>query len=31
VDVATGSLGQGLAVGVGMALCAQLDNLDSEV
>jgi transketolase len=28
VDVATGSLGQGLAVGVGMALCAQLDNLD---
>jgi len=28
VDVATGSLGQGLAVGVGMALCARLDNLD---
>ncbi len=27
-DVATGSLGQGLSVGVGMALCAQLDNLD---
>jgi len=27
-DVATGSLGQGLAVGVGMALCARLDNLD---
>src|ERR1051326_2202091 len=27
-DVATGSLGQGLAVGVGMALCANLDNLD---
>src|SRR5258708_1594706 len=28
VDVATGSLGQGLAVGVGMALCAHLDNLN---
>ncbi len=28
VDVATGSLGQGLAVAVGMALCARLDNLD---
>lgn len=28
VDVATGSLGQGLGVGVGMALCAQLDKLD---
>jgi transketolase len=28
VDVATGSLGQGLAVGVGMALCARLDHLD---
>ncbi len=28
VDVATGSLGQGLAVGVGMALCARLDKLD---
>jgi transketolase len=27
-DVATGSLGQGLSVGVGMALCARLDNLD---
>ncbi len=27
VDVATGSLGQGLSVGVGMALCARLDNL----
>jgi transketolase len=27
-DVATGSLGQGLGVGVGMALCAHLDNLD---
>jgi transketolase len=28
VDVATGSLGQGLSVGVGMALCAGLDRLD---
>lgn len=28
VDVATGSLGQGLSVGVGMALCARMDNLD---
>src|SRR5258707_4703610 len=28
VDVATGSLGQGLSVGVGMALCARLENLD---
>src|SRR5215472_3028331 len=28
VDVATGSLGQGLSVGVGMALCARLDALD---
>jgi transketolase len=28
VDVATGSLGQGLGIGVGMALCAHLDNLD---
>jgi transketolase len=27
VDVSTGSLGQGLSVGVGMALCARLDNL----
>jgi transketolase len=27
-DVATGSLGQGLSVGVGMALAARLDNLD---
>src|SRR6266404_5714383 len=27
-DVATGSLGQGLSVGTGMALCARLDNLD---
>src|SRR3954468_18139902 len=26
-DVATGSLGQGLGVGVGMALCARLDHL----
>ena len=28
VDVATGSLGQGLSVGVGMALSAKLDQLD---
>ena len=28
VDVATGSLGQGLSVGVGMALCARIDKLD---
>jgi len=28
VDVATGSLGQGLSVGVGMALAARLDKLD---
>ncbi|HUB86343.1 MAG TPA: transketolase [Verrucomicrobiae bacterium] len=28
VDVATGSLGQGLSVGVGMARAARLDNLD---
>lgn len=28
VDVATGSLGQGLSAGVGMALCARLDHLD---
>ena len=27
-DVATGSLGQGLSVGVGIALCAHLDKLD---
>src|SRR6266850_2086156 len=27
-DVATGSLGQGLSVGAGMALCARLDHLD---
>jgi transketolase len=27
-DIATGSLGQGLGVGVGMALCARLDKLD---
>ena len=30
VDVATGSLGQGLSVGVGMALAARLDNLDYD-
>jgi transketolase len=28
VDVTTGSLGQGLSVGTGMAMCARLDNLD---
>src|SRR5216683_6583599 len=28
VDVASGSLGQGLSVGTGMALSARLDNLD---
>src|SRR3954469_10274695 len=28
VDVSTGSLGQGLSVGVGMGLCARLDKLD---
>ena len=28
VDVATGSLGQGLGIGVGIARCARLDNLD---
>ena len=28
VDVASGSLGQGLSVGVGMALSARMDNLD---
>jgi len=28
VDVATGSLGQGLSVGVGMALSARMDHLD---
>lgn len=28
VDVATGSLGQGLSVGVGLALAARLDRLD---
>jgi transketolase len=28
VDVATGSLGQGLSVGVGMALAARIDGLD---
>src|SRR5512146_198233 len=28
VDVSTGSLGQGLSVGAGMALSARVDNLD---
>jgi len=31
VDVATGSLGQGLAVGLGMALAMQLDGSDANV
>jgi transketolase len=30
VDVATGSLGQGLSVGVGMALAARFDKLDYQ-
>src|SRR6266498_1928622 len=31
VDVATGSLGQGLSVGVGMALAARLDKLNNLI
>ena len=31
VDASTGSLGQGLACGVGMALCAKLDEKDYRV
>ena len=31
VDVATGSLGQGLSVGVGMALGARVDQIDNRV
>jgi len=31
VDVATGSLGQGLSVGLGMALVAQLDGRDQNI
>ena len=31
VDVATGSLGQGLSVGVGMALAAKLDQRDQRI
>jgi len=31
VDMSTGSLGQGLSAGVGMALGLRLDNLDSKV
>ena len=30
VDVATGSLGQGLSIGIGMALSARFDNLPSK-
>lgn len=31
VEISTGSLGQGLSVGVGMALAAKLDNKDSII
>jgi transketolase len=31
VDVATGSLGQGLSIGLGMALATRLDNLPSRI
>ncbi len=31
VEIATGSLGQGLSVGNGMAMCAKLDNLPYKV
>lgn len=31
VDVATGSLGQGLSVGVGEAICARMDQLDARI
>ena len=31
IDISTGSLGQGLACGVGMALCAKLDEKDYRV
>ena len=31
VDIATGSLGQGLSAGVGMALAARLDNRDHRI
>jgi transketolase len=31
VDVATGSLGQGLAAGVGMALAMRMDDIDASV
>src|SRR3972149_7794604 len=30
-DVATGSLGQGLSVGVGMALASRLDKIDNKI
>ena len=31
IEVSTGSLGQGLSIGVGMALALRLDNIDSKV
>ncbi len=31
VDVATGSLGQGLSIGVGMAMASKLDRLDNRI
>ena len=31
VDVATGSLGQGLSAGVGMAMAAKMDNRDNRI
>jgi len=31
IDMTTGSLGAGLSIGVGMALCARLDNKDYRV
>ncbi len=31
IDMTTGSLGQGLSIGVGMAICAKLDGLNFDV